>query len=838
MTSCCVATNNRLRRPLSSSPAVILVIIVVVINLVSSLKCTHAFNVVSPAKTHTIRNRSYQINGGNVDKVKFTSKSNLLHQTNIPIESTDGDTTTDDSPSSSSSSMITILSKTRAGGPNGGYYHRIQHTSTSTNTEMTFGLYLPSSHNNYPLLQQEQQQPSSSSSSTTTRSPRTPILFFLSGLTCDDTNFALKAGSRAFVAAEQENIAIVMPDTSPSRLHPDIVPDDVEGAYDLGYGAGFYVDATEAPYDVHYQMKTYVEEELVELLREEFWIEEDVRGICGHSMGGHGALTIALQNPSSWTSVSALAPISNPTKSPWGIKAFRAYLGSVDAGKPYDATCILSNRNLNDGSSKSWFDDILIDQGTDDEFLHAGQLQPEALEAAARECGQRLTLNRREGFDHSYHFIAAFIEDHVKFHAKRMHTYQQQKLKQQQQHLTSTTTITTTPTPSSDYTKTTGKPITCQAMIARGPNLPLTAETITVSSPRPGEVRVKVIANALCHTDIYTLSGQDPEGLFPCILGHEAGCIVESVGEGVHSVAPGDHVIPCYTPQCCEPDCVFCQSPRTNLCPRIRATQGKGVMPDGTVRFHDASGGELYHFMGCSTMSEYTVLAEISCAKVSKEMALEKACLFGCGISTGLGAVWNTCSVERGSSVAVFGLGAVGLAVVQGAEMAGATRIIVVDTNPSKFDMARRLGATDCIDPSSTVLGAMSVQNYIAGELTDWGVDYSFDCTGNVKVMRAALECAHRGWGESCVIGVAASGHEISTRPFQLVTGRVWKGTAFGGFKSRRDVPNLVQAHLDGNLPIDHFITHRFDGVESTNAAVDALHSGCCLRAVVRYGPQ
>jgi len=379
-------------------------------------------------------------------------------------------------------------------------------------------------------------------------------------------------------------------------------------------------------------------------------------------------------------------------------------------------------------------------------------------------------------------------------------------------------------------------------MVARGPKQPLSEETIIVNPPKAGEVRVRVVANALCHTDIYTLDGYDPEGLFPCILGHEAGCVVESIGEGVTSVQPGDHVIPCYTPQCGEVDCIFCMSPRTNLCPKIRATQGRGVMPDGTSRFVDTRNGDpIYHFMGCSTMSEYTVLAEISCAKIHKDIPLEKACLFGCGVSTGLGAVWNTCDVERGSSVAVFGLGAVGLAVIQGAKMVGASQIIAVDVNPSKFEMAKQLGATHFVNslefaPSKE--GAKTVQQHIAGELTEWGCDYTFDCTGNTEVMRSALESAHRGWGESCVIGVAAAGHEISTRPFQLVTGRVWKGTAFGGFKSRRDVPKLVQANLDGDLPIDHYITHRFDCVGQTNEAIDALHSGCCLRAVVRYGPQ
>jgi len=256
-------------------------------------------------------------------------------------------------------------------------------------------------------------------------------------------------------------------------------------------------------------------------------------------------------------------------------------------------------------------------------------------------------------------------------------------------------------------------------------------------------------------------------------------------------------------------------------------------MPDGTSRFKDKDGKPIFHFMGCSTFAEYTVLAEISCAKIAKEAPLEKVCLFGCGVSTGLGAVWNTCKVEPGSSVAVFGLGAVGLAVVQGAKAAGASRIIGVDVNSSKFEAAKSLGATDSVNPKE--IGDKPVQQHIAGTMTKWGVDYTFDCTGNVNVMRSALECAHRGWGTSCVIGVAASGHELSTRPFQLVTGRTWKGTAFGGFKSRTDVPKLVEKHMEGKLPIDHFITHVFKGVEKTNDAVDALHSGTCLRAVMHY---
>jgi len=466
------------------------------------------------------------------------------------------------------------------------------------------------------------------------------------------------------------------------------------------------------------------------------------------------------------------------------------------------------------------FDDILIEQGLADNFYTQGQLKPESLQEAATKSGQKITLNMREGYDHSYYFIAAFIDVHVRFHGER--------LKRKQRELAERATA------KYDFSTTAGKVIECKAMVARAAKQPLSVERIRVSPPGPDEVRVKVVANALCHTDVYTLDGHDPEGLFPSILGHEAGCIVESVGCNVKSVQPGDHVIPCYTPQCCEASCIFCQSPKTNLCPKIRSTQGSGVMPDGTVRFHDMEGKPIYHFMGCSTMSEYTVLAEISCAKIPKKAPLEKMCLFGCGVSTGLGAVWNTCKVETNATVAVFGLGAVGLAVIQGAKMAGASKIIGVDINPKKYQPAKALGATDFVNPMELPEGK-TVQQYIAGTLTQWGVDYSFDCTGNVAVMRAALECAHRGWGTSCVIGVAASGHEISTRPFQLVTGRVWKGTAFGGFKSRKDVPWLVKKHMDGELPIDHFITHTFVGVDQTNEAIHTLHSGNCLRAVVEY---
>jgi len=308
--------------------------------------------------------------------------------------------------------------------------------------------------------------------------------------------------------------------------------------------------------------------------------------------------------------------------------------------------------------------------------------QVSAFSAKAKTVGVNCNLRMQEGYDHSYYFINTFIADHVEFHAKRLHTAQRSRM--------------------AEHIKvdagTVGKVIKCKAMVARAPKQPLVCEEISVGVPQAGEVRVKVVSNALCHTDMYTLDGLDPEGLFPCILGHEAGCIVESVGPGVTSVKAGDHVVPAYTPQCCEASCVFCQSPKTNLCPAIRGTQGNGVMPDGTTRFTDGEGKEIFHFMGCSTMSEYTVLAEISCAKIDQRAPLDKVCLFGCGVSTGLGAVWNTCKVEPGSSVAVFGLGAVGLAVIQGAKSAGATKIIAVDINPGKFGAATALGATDCVN--------------------------------------------------------------------------------------------------------------------------------------------
>ncbi|MGP4847922.1 S-(hydroxymethyl)glutathione dehydrogenase/class III alcohol dehydrogenase, partial [Marinobacter sp. 1Y8] len=337
--------------------------------------------------------------------------------------------------------------------------------------------------------------------------------------------------------------------------------------------------------------------------------------------------------------------------------------------------------------------------------------------------------------------------------------------------------------------------IKSKAAIAWGPKQPLSIEEVDVMLPRKGEVLVKIVASGVCHTDAFTLSGEDPEGVFPAILGHEGGGIVEQVGEGVTSVQVGDHVIPLYTAECGV--CKMCRSGKTNLCSAVRETQGKGLMPDGTTRFYK-DGEPIYHYMGCSTFSEYTVLPEISLAKVNKEAPLEEVCLLGCGVTTGMGAVMNTAKVEEGATVAIFGLGGIGLSAVIGAAMAKASRIIAIDINESKFELAKKLGATDCINPKDY---DKPIQEVIV-ELTDGGVDYSFECIGNVDVMRSALECCHKGWGESVIIGVAGAGQEISTRPFQLVTGRVWKGSAFGGVKGRTELPGYVERYLAGEIPL------------------------------------
>ena len=365
-----------------------------------------------------------------------------------------------------------------------------------------------------------------------------------------------------------------------------------------------------------------------------------------------------------------------------------------------------------------------------------------------------------------------------------------------------------------------------KAAIAFSAGEPLSIEEVDLEGPKSGEVLIEVMATGVCHTDAYTLSGGDPEGLFPSILGHEGAGIVREVGDGVDTLQAGDHVIPLYTPECRQ--CKFCLSGKTNLCGAIRETQGQGLMPDGTSRF-SLKGESLFHYMGTSTFSNFTVLPEIALAKIREDAPFDKVCYIGCGVTTGLGAVINTAKVEPGSTVAVFGLGGIGLNVIQGARLVGADRIIGIDTNPKKETLARRFGMTDFINPENSA----DVTTEII-DLTDGGVDYSFECIGKPEVMRQALESCHKGWGESVIIGVAAAGEEISTRPFQLVTGRTWKGTAFGGAKGRSDVPRIVDWYMDGKINIDDLITHQFQ-LENINEAFDVMHAGEGIRSVVVY---
>jgi len=367
-----------------------------------------------------------------------------------------------------------------------------------------------------------------------------------------------------------------------------------------------------------------------------------------------------------------------------------------------------------------------------------------------------------------------------------------------------------------------------RAAIAWEAGKPLTIEEIDIEGPRAGEVLVEVMATGVCHTDAYTLSGADPEGLFPAILGHEGAGIVREVGPGVTTLKPGDHVIPLYTPECRQ--CKTCLSRRSNLCTSIRATQGKGLMPDGTSRFR-CEGKDVFHYMGCSTFANFTVLPEIALAKVREDAPFDKICYIGCGVTTGIGAVIWTAKVWPGANVAVFGLGGIGLNVIQGARMAGADKIIGIDLNPGREEMARKFGMTHFVNPKE--VGEDKVVQAII-DLTGGGADFSFECIGNTKVMRQALECAHRGWGESIIIGVAAAGQEISTRPFQLVTGRVWKGSAFGGARGRTDVPHIVDWYMDGKINIDDLITHTMP-LEKINDAFDLMHEGKSIRSVVVY---
>ncbi len=366
-----------------------------------------------------------------------------------------------------------------------------------------------------------------------------------------------------------------------------------------------------------------------------------------------------------------------------------------------------------------------------------------------------------------------------------------------------------------------------KAAVAFEAGKPLGIETVQLEGPKDGEVLVEVKATGICHTDAFTLSGADPEGLFPSILGHEGAGIVVEVGAGVTSVAPGDHVIPCYIPECRQ--CEACLSGKTNLCIAIRATQGQGMMPDGTSRF-SLNGDPLFHYMGTSTFANYTVLPEVAVAKIREDAPFDKVCYIGCGVTTGLGAVMNTAGVEPGSNVVVFGLGGIGLNVLQGCQLVGADMIVGVDTNPSKKALAEQFGMTHFVNPNE--VGGDLVEHLV--ELTKGGADYTFECIGNVDVMRTALECCHRGWGESIIIGVAGAGQEISTRPFQLVTGRVWRGTAFGGARSRTQIPKIVDWYMDGKINIDDLITHTMP-LEEINTAFDLMHEGKSIRSVVVF---
>ncbi|HJO97926.1 MAG TPA: S-(hydroxymethyl)glutathione dehydrogenase/class III alcohol dehydrogenase [Rhodospirillales bacterium] len=366
-----------------------------------------------------------------------------------------------------------------------------------------------------------------------------------------------------------------------------------------------------------------------------------------------------------------------------------------------------------------------------------------------------------------------------------------------------------------------------KAAVAFEAGKPLSIETVQLDGPKAGEVLVEIKATGICHTDEFTRSGADPEGLFPSILGHEGAGVVVEVGQGVTSVKAGDHVIPLYTPECRQ--CEYCLSGKTNLCQAVRETQGQGLMPDGTSRF--SLGGEpLFHYMGCSTFANFTVLPEIALAKIRDDAPFDKVCYIGCGVTTGIGAVINTAGVEPGATVVVFGLGGIGLNVVQGARLVGADRIVGVDTNPARKALAERFGMTDFVNPDE-IEGELAP--YLV-DLTGGGADYSFECIGNVDVMRQALECCHKGWGESIIIGVASAGEEIRTRPFQLVTGRVWKGTAFGGAKGRTDVPKIVDWYMQGKINIDDLITHTL-ALDDINTAFDLMHKGESIRSVVVY---
>jgi len=643
-----------------------------------------------------------------------------------------------------------------------------------------------------------------------------PVLYFLSGLTCTEMNFITKSGAPQYAA--KHGLALICPDTSPRGI-------DIEGDsehWDFGKGAGFYVNATQKPWSPYYRMYDYIVVELPQILKSIDKFREildfEKVSVFGHSMGGHGALMIYLRNLSGYRSCSAFAPVTNPVLTKWGQKAFKNYLGgTADEWKQYDSTELVRALSAEDKEAMA---PMLIDQGTDDFALSHGddghnQLRTRNFEAVCNEQGVAVEVRYQDGYGHGYDTIATFVGDHIAFHAQYLCAAEKQNsIALVDSMIKGIDSILERPRVTFP---TAGKVITCKAAVAwaewdEKEREPLKIQEVTVDPPKAGEVRIKLQCTGVCHTDWYTLSGKDPEGVFPAILGHEGVGVVESVGHGVQSVVPGDVVIPLYIPECGK--CKFCVSGKTNLCQAVRATQGKGIMPDQSVRFKakgtDGKTKDIFHFMGTSTFSQYTVCPEISVAVVNRaviEQGVEKeTCLLGCGVTTGIGAVRNTMKCEKGSTVAVFGLGGVGLSVIQGAAMSGCSRIIAVDINPKKFEMAKKMGATECVNPHSPQNKERKIQDVIV-ELTDGGVDYSFECIGFPATMRAALECCHKGWGESCIIGVAASGQEISTRPFQLVTGRVWRGSAFGGTKGRSGVPQLVDEFLSDKIKIKELVT-------------------------------
>ncbi|ETO28258.1 putative alcohol dehydrogenase [Reticulomyxa filosa] len=583
----------------------------------------------------------------------------------------------------------------------------------------------------------------------------------------------------------------------------------------------------ELPHLIASEKYTYTDEETKESKQAQLPLDtKNVGGViklCGHSVGGHGALIVFLRNPKTYKSISVFSPVCNPINSRWGQKAFKGFLGdNVEKWKEYDATELA----LHYSGRKDF--EILIDQGAADSFLADGQdkhdqLRVKAFVLACQQSVIQSSYSWQEGYGHGYDFVATFIADHIGHHGKalgckRKHVgdfvVQIERLLQFTKGEIYLHSICSTKLQfcfvfenkaiASEGTQ--GKVIKCKAAVAWEPWDEKTKEPLRV-----------------CHTDWYTLSGKDPEGVFPSILGHEGCSIVESVGKNVRSVKPGDVVVPLYIPECSE--CKFCKSGKTNLCQAIRVTQGKGLMPDNSVRYK-CKGKDIFHFMvlipkfahknmanfdfvqGTSTFSQYSVLPEISVAKVNPSIIdkkLEKeVCLLGCGVTTGIGAARNTMKVTPGSTVAIFGLGGVGLSVIQGCKINGAKRIIGVDNNPIKFDIAKKMGATDVVNPND--YPDKLIQNVIV-DMTDGGVDFSFECIGLTETMRASLECCHKGWGEACIIGVAASGQEIRTKPFMLVTGRVWRGSAFGGTKGRTGVPPLVEEFIDGKIDIESMVT-------------------------------